>query len=148
MYRSFNFERLFMARRSFAGGSGLYSNGRSGRFSNECSIESHHVKSECGIRYLDGLRDPQLIFSHLGSRAIAVDIDGTAGATDNAIALKTATVSQTNPTTNPPYALFRTNGTAASPNVTGIGGSQDTISAFTNNDPTVLRFGDGNTGYC
>ena len=89
MYKSFNFERLFMARRSFAGGSGLYLNGRSGRFSNECSIESHHVRSECGIRYVDGLRYPQLIFSPLlGIELFAFDIDGAAGATDNAIALE------------------------------------------------------------
>jgi hypothetical protein len=88
----------------------------------------------------------------LGIASFSVDVDGLPGDGQNmtltggqATALKAATSSATLAVSNPPYALFRSTGTAAAPNLTGIGASQDTISAANNNDPTVVRVGDGLT---
>jgi hypothetical protein len=75
----------------------------------------------------------------LGIASFTADVDGSNGAT----ALRAATAAQTLQVPNPPYALFRSTGTLSAPNLTGIGASQDTITAANNFDPSGLRFGDG-----
>ena len=77
----------------------------------------------------------------LGIAAFQADVNGANGA----VVTRAATASATLAVTNPPYSLFRSTGTLSSPNLTGIGASQDTITAFNTNDPSVLRFGDGLT---
>jgi hypothetical protein len=79
----------------------------------------------------------------LGIASFSLEVDGSQGA----VALKASGTSSNTPPTllapNPPYSVFRNNGTATSPKVTSIAASQDTVTAATTNDPTVLRFGDG-----
>ena len=86
--------------------------------------------------------------SALGLAAFSIDMTATpdAGAGNTATILRAATASATLAVPNPPYALFRSTGVLAAPNLTGIGGSQDTITAAQTNDPTVVRLGDGLVG--
>jgi hypothetical protein len=77
----------------------------------------------------------------LGIAAFQADVNGGGGAT----VLRAATASTTLQVSNPPYALFRSTGTLSAPNLTGLGASQDTITASNTNDPSGLRFGDGLT---
>jgi len=81
----------------------------------------------------------------LGIAAFSIDMHGGSDAAGSATVLKAATVANTLAVTNPPYALFRNTGTLAAPNLTGIGASQDTISAGANMDPSLVRVGDGLT---
>jgi hypothetical protein len=86
----------------------------------------------------------------LGIAAFLLDVDGTPGGVFSGVTVQKASGSNSNtpPTliaSNPPYSLFRSNGTLSSPNLTGIGVLQDTITAANNDDPSILRFGDGLT---
>src|SRR6516164_9153791 len=63
----------------------------------------------------------------LGVAAFSLDVDGLGSVT---IQKASGTNSNTPPTllaSNPPYSLFRSNGTLSSPNLTGIFASQDTV---------------------
>jgi hypothetical protein len=141
MYRSFNFERLFMARRVLLAGVAFILTGAA-------------VASATNVQLSLTTSDPTLAsgtwtvkaalsdLQSLGLASFAFDVDAAGGGA----AQKAASAAATNQSSNPPYALFRTTGTATAPNLLNIAASQDTVSAFTNNDPSVLRFGDGNVG--
>jgi hypothetical protein len=75
---------------------------------------------------------------NLGLASYSLDIIGTDGISIQ----KMATASQTNPTPNTIYTLFRTTGTASGQSLINLGASQDTIGAASNNDDSGLRFGD------
>ena len=75
----------------------------------------------------------------LGTAAVSIDVLGSPGVT----VLRAANGIQTLQVSNPPYSLFRSTGTLIVPNLTGITAAQDTITAANNNDPSILRFGDG-----
>jgi hypothetical protein len=79
--------------------------------------------------------------SSLGLASFALDVVGNGGITIQ----KAASASTTVAAPNPPFALFRNTGTVNGSTLGGIGASQDTVSALNNNDPTVLKFGLGNT---
>jgi hypothetical protein len=86
-----------------------------------------------------GLSDIQ----SLGIASFSIDVQGSSGPTDSVQAIRATTASQTLQVSNPPYSIFRSTGTIAFPDLTGINASQDTITAANTNDPTILRFGDG-----
>jgi len=73
-----------------------------------------------------------------GLASFQIDVFGTGGAT----ALRNTPAAGTNATTNPPFSLFRTTGTAATGPM-GIGASQDTLTAANDGDNTELTFGLG-----
>jgi len=79
----------------------------------------------------------------LGIASFSIDVQGSSGPTDSVQVIRAATASQTLQVSNPPYSIFRSTGTIAFPDLTGINASQDTINAANTNDPTILRFGDG-----
>jgi hypothetical protein len=87
----------------------------------------------------------------LGIASFSLEVDGIpdAGVGSTVTALKASGTNSNTPPTliapNPPYSVFRNNGIATAPKVSGIAASQDTVTAATTNDPTVLRFGDGLT---
>jgi len=75
-----------------------------------------------------------------GLASFQLDVFGTGGAT----ALRNNPVAGTNATTNPPFSLFRTTGTAATGPM-GVGASQDTLTAANDGDNGELTFGLGVT---
>jgi hypothetical protein len=82
----------------------------------------------------------------MGIAGFSIDVDGSSSVIGTVTALRAASFPLTNQTSNPPYSQFRSVGTLSSPNLTGISAFQDSFGAFVNNDPTELRFGDGNAG--
>jgi len=107
----------------------------------QLSLTSSNTNATAGTWQLSAtLSDNQT----LGIAAFSADVDGVAG-TGTITVLRAAVAANTLAVTNPPYALFRSTGTLSAPNLTGIGASQDTITAANNFDPSGLRFGDGLT---
>src|SRR5262245_57530865 len=80
----------------------------------------------------------------LGIASFSIDVLGSSAPGGSGVTvLPAAIASQTLQVSNPPYSLFRANGTVAAPNLVRINASQDTISAAESHDPSLLRFGDG-----
>jgi hypothetical protein len=94
----------------------------------------------------------------LGIASFTTDVNGVADPGGGGVTVQKAsgTNSNTPPTllanmqnsaaTGLAFSVFRNNGTLSAPNLKGIAASQDTVTAATTNDPTVLLFGVGNTG--
>jgi hypothetical protein len=84
----------------------------------------------------------------LGIASFSIDVLGSSFPGSPIVQKASGTNSNTPPTllvSNPPYSMFRINGTLSPPNLVGISASQDIVTAANNNDPSVLRFGDGLT---
>ena len=75
----------------------------------------------------------------LGLVGFEIDVLGSPGVT----ILRAANALQTLQVSNPPYSLFRAIGTLSAPDLTQIYASQDTITAASSINPSILRFGDG-----
>jgi hypothetical protein len=75
----------------------------------------------------------------LGLASFDLDVKGGPGITIMRAAVATAT----NGSPNPPFSQFRTNGTPTAPDLNDIRASQDTITAASNFDPSILHFGYG-----
>src|SRR5262249_11329265 len=79
----------------------------------------------------------------LGIAAFSIDVTGSSDADGSVTILNAATVSQTLQASNPPYSQFRSTGTLSGTDLLGVSAAQPLADAQINNDPSILRFGDG-----
>jgi len=126
MYKSFNFERLFMARRVLLAGVAFIVLGAASSFATTVQLGLTVNTTTATWTVTGTASDAQ----QMGLASFSIDVDGAGGLS----IIKAATAAQTNQTSSTVFSQLRTTGTITGTNLIGIAASQDTIDAVGNND--------------